>query len=194
LTDHENHTQGKLNKFLESLYSRGKYPISTVYRTIYHEIRRKNNYKVSSGTFEELITKKAIGKSGFETILKGIGIKTDLDEGWATIETRLNVEGIPINSIIKIKREWKRCELDRMDATNDSIQKMVIAVRSAISSLLDCGSLKELIDKGYQACSPLPQVKKALRNQDYIKAMILMEYYEHHQLTETDQKSEEEES
>lgn len=189
LGDHETHTKGKLNEFLEDLFTNRKFQLSTIYRAISDEIKRKNDYEKRLSTFSELIDKKSIGRSQFQKMLDGLGVKTDLDEAWNTLETRLHSEAYPLPELLGIKRQWKRYEIDRMDATNLTTQQFQTVIQSFVSSAQSDLTLSALVETGYQSCSQEPSFSRTFPNASYVKAAILMEYYEQLELSEANSKS-----
>lgn len=188
LSDHEAHTKGKLNEFLDSLYKERKFQLSTIYRTLFDEVRRKNNHDIKPKTFQELIEKKSIGKSTFDSMLGDLGLASDFDEAWSLFQGRLHSEHYPLTSMVKIKQEWTRCEIERMDATNFVIQELRKLVKKVVSELKTAPNLTELLDSGLTSCLNKRAFTQSLRSPEYVKAMILFEFYEHQKLSETRSK------
>jgi hypothetical protein len=188
LGDHEKHTKGKLSDFLETTFSERNFKVGPIHRTVFDEIRRKNNYSEDINSFDELVKHKSIGRSRFEEILQTIGVQTDFDEAWATFEARLNVEGFPFGQLLKIKNEWRRCEVDRMDSGNLVIQRIVTTARTAVQQAKETKTLSSLVTEASLYCEQNLQKFSTLHSSEYIMAMVLMEYYEQ-QLPATDSKS-----
>jgi hypothetical protein len=79
---------------------------------------------------------------------------------------------------LKLKQEWRQCELDRMNPTNDVMQELAKKVRARVENYaVDDGALQPLLD------ALIPQVNTATTQRsfisiDYLSALILMEFYE----------------
>jgi hypothetical protein len=180
LKDHSTHARGKLNDYLNHRFSGRKFNITTIYRVLYDELKGRNNRKFVKGDFVDLVTQKGVSRKSFEQALVDTGVHKDLDEGWQSIEAQLRHEGVSLKEILTLKSEWRRCELDRMDPTNDVVQEIVKRVRVSVASYNGSDTLQGLLDAVVPQCDRLP-VFSGIKTIAYLRAMILMEFYEQQQ-------------
>ncbi len=181
LHDHSIHTRGKLNYYIKEKNPYLKLNIETIYLTLHDEIKRRNNYEWDIGQSEELLRNKAMSKSQFVSILEGICRSADVSGNWELIRPQLRSEGEPIPCISRIKEAWNIYEVQRMDKTNTLIQKMRDAVVEIMDRVDACDydkNLRELIKIVSEEYNALRPVREPFINDDYIKAIVLMEYCE----------------
>ncbi|MGD0918154.1 MAG: DUF4297 domain-containing protein [Thermodesulfobacteriota bacterium] len=192
LQDHETHAKGKVAEFLEAMLPGRKHAVSAVYRVIFDGVRQRTGYEGPIKTFGELQSLKGIARSTLDALLEEIGGKVDPEELWEEIRERLVAEGVPALEVHRIGIAWHRYEIDRMDDTKESLQRLRMEVASWCAEI--CGAdpsiaLKEL---GRQICSRARLLRIAgAYSSEFFHAVALMETYEIESLPETDTKSEE---
>lgn len=132
ITGHDKYTKGELIEFLERMYPDGKFRPGAIYRTIFDEIKRKTSYEWEVSDYADILKHKAISKREFQKLLdNSIGIGTDLDDVWAMVESRLQIERVPFFILQRLKENWRKTELAMMDPTNNYFHE----VRKHIASL-----------------------------------------------------------
>jgi hypothetical protein len=177
LKDHSTHTRGKLGDYLNDRYPMRKFNTKMIYTVLSDELKRRNNRKFEEDSFVELVKQKAVSRRTFDQALTQIGIKRDLDEAWNSIEAQLRQEGMSLKQILRLKQEWRQCELDRMNPTNDVMQELAKKVRVCVSDYHGSDPLQTLLDSIIPQCGPATK-PTGLISVEYLSALILMEFYE----------------
>ncbi|TSB45571.1 DUF4297 domain-containing protein [Alkalicoccobacillus porphyridii] len=179
VNDRETYVRGKLGVFLEELNPNGKFRVGLIYKSIFDEVKRKNNYEYDLDQFEDLIKHKSIGRSMFEHILSNVDIENKYEELWNMTERQLLAEGIPIRVRLNLRSSWDKYEIQKMDLSN----QYLLFVKNKIKRTLEPYIEDTTILKLYQGILE-PTYKKFLVTEPnciydefFIKAIILMEYY-----------------
>ncbi len=176
----DSYAMGEIVRFLDKIDPHGKHNVATIYRALLDEIRIRNNYEWEVVKLSELIEKKSISSRYFSGMISSICRKCDLDEIWANnINSRLQNEGETIPKAIKIREQWKRYEVERMQCgSNDTLLKIKNRIIEIIKQDYENESLRlrdrlyKVLDN-YKASKPCDD---SIYSEDYIKAIILMEY------------------
>ncbi|QLY81901.1 DUF4297 domain-containing protein [Clostridium intestinale] len=177
LTDHENHTIGKLSKFLENLYSDKNFRVGVIYRTLFDEIKRKNNYAFDIDKYDDLVEHKSIGQNQFTNMLNIILPKINLESTWNNIEQRLNTEKLSILEIKKISRSWLKYQVERMNLGSDTLQNIRIEITKIISKS-ESTTYSKLMQESLDIFYSTYDGDYSLYDEYYLKAIILMEFCE----------------
>lgn len=132
ITGHDKYTKGELIEFLERMYPDGKFRPGAIYRAIFEEIKRKTNYEWEVSDYADILKHKAISRREFQKLLdSSIGVGTDLDDVWAMVEYRLQIERVPFFILQRLKENWRKTELSMMDPTNNyflEVRKHIVAL------------------------------------------------------------------
>lgn len=178
INDREAYVKGKLIDFLEELNPNGKFRVGLIYRAIFDEIKRRNNYEYNIDSFDDLIKYKSIGKTFFSSILQNFDLDNRSEELWDFTQQWLAKENIPFSEVFHLKNAWRKFEIDRMNLANNYLQQtrdivrgIVAPYKSSTISLLN----EELLAPCYQKF--IQSQSERIYTQYYIKAIILMEYY-----------------
>jgi len=182
LNDSATHTQGKIVDFLRELYPDGKFNIASVYRMLFDEIKRRAANDKDITTYDDLVTKKGIGKSEFDRIIKATGIHKDFDQIWSSIEIELLQEKRSFQERKSIKQKWRELEIERMNPNNDILAKVIGQVQYQISNAVKNGEFHEMsigqcMDITFFRTRDSHEVLKTY-NEYFVKAIILSELYE----------------
>lgn len=186
---HETYVKGRLVEYFEEIAPGKSHPVAPAYRVLLEEVRRRTNHEGQLADFAEIKARKGIGRSTVEKMLSAFVSKIDLVEAWREISQHLTAEGVPPIVMRKLKNEWSRYEVERMDPANESLQKL----RERISSFAKSVA-KTADDISWNHLCDLVSIQIGethLYTSDYIKAMTLMETYENLALPQTDTLSEE---
>lgn len=180
LHDHSGHAKGKVAEFLDGLLHGKKLPVVAVYRALYDEVRRKTNVEANPATFDELRDRKGIGKTLLEGMLVNLAAVTDLDAIWTEIRERLVHEQMSALSVKDIGRAWSRYEIDRMDASNETLGELRMRVIGCSQEIIGRNKDVSLSELANQVCQRTV-IAGATHGYEpsYVKAMVLMEAYVH---------------
>ena len=182
LEDSKVHTQGKITDFFESQYPGKKLNAPTIYKMLFDEVKRRSNYNKDIITFEELLSKKAIGRNEFERILNATGIIVDYNEIWRSAEATLQLEGMKFQNLQELRKAWTRMEVEKMNPANDFLIKISQHVKSIIAEQNITGSMSNLSlleSINYVSNIFLTTNKISIGYpKDFINAIILFELYE----------------
>jgi hypothetical protein len=176
LADHENHTKGKLNAALESLFPGTNYPLSAAYRALMGEITARNNNREQCSSYKDFLTKKSISKSRFDEILKSCGIAPK-QPNWLSAESRLNAEHVPFALLQQLKNEWDGAILDRFEKRTTIYLRFWERVRAASESVKNNASLLSALDIALDDIKSHIKAEWAYSDL-YIKACVLIYLYE----------------
>jgi hypothetical protein len=180
LRDHDRHTLGHLVDFLERKYPGRRIDHQTLHRTLFAEIRERTNHCVPCSDTEDLFKKKSIDRKTFQLMLDEAGVAHDANAMWQAAESQLLRESISPARLMRLKTEWRRHEIDRMNRSDVALA----ALRSTIRSLMDAWmedeslDLMTVLDQGFDACMRVHPQDTKLRGRDYINATTLSIYFE----------------
>ena len=182
LEDSQSHTKGKISEFLETLFPDKKFHVSSVYRMLFDEVKRRANYNKDILSYDELLASKAIGKSQFENIINATGINKNYDEIWGRLEFSLQNCGLQFQEVKKIKQAWSKLELERMDPNNNYLFKLIniisiISKEQEAKGLFDFMNLADIVESVLSAFLSAITIPLSYDN-SFIKAIILSEIYE----------------
>lgn len=182
LNDSHTYTQGKIASFLEHNYPKKKQNVPMLYRQLFNEVKRKSNYNKDILSFDDLINNKAIGKSYFQNILDICGAAKDFDSTWKNIEILLSNEGTKFSQIKKLRNDWKKAEIERLEPNNAILSSIINRTKSiikqlAVSAILENKTLLECVSIILVEYEKNP-TKQEIYNKEFINALIISELYE----------------
>lgn len=135
LEDHTAITKGKLVEFFEREYPENTVHVALIYKTIFDEIRRKTNCEQSCTNPHELIEKKAISQSEFQSIIGIVLTGRTANELWADANQMLIAEGFKLLEIRTHRSHWQRYVVDRMNTTDESLMMLKKRVNSCLEDV-----------------------------------------------------------
>ncbi|ACU60972.1 DUF4297 domain-containing protein [Chitinophaga pinensis] len=128
LDDSATHAKGVITNLLELLYPNENFNISSIYRSIFDEIRRKANYSKSITSFSELVAKKAIGRSEFSNMLNAVTFLDKSAKTWERVMNDLDSCSVPFIEKKKINDGYKKLKLEQLDPTNNFLSNLWKAI------------------------------------------------------------------
>lgn len=137
LQDHSSHTKGKIIKFLEDIGHDKTANATALYRVLFDSVKNKTNIEASIDDYQELLAKKGIGKSYIDKMIQTIASSKDVNEMWTLLQNALSHEGVAPVKLMKIKHDWEKFDIDRLDPLNEVIQDLRKQARAAVSSITD---------------------------------------------------------
>ncbi|MGN7170713.1 DUF4297 domain-containing protein [Paenibacillus cellulositrophicus] len=177
INDREPYVIGKLSEFLEKINPHGKFKMSLIYKSIFDEIKRKNNYEWAINEFEEIIKHKSISKSYFQNILNQFDIENNCESMWDYTHALLVNEKVPPNVYMGLKNAWRCVEIERMKPNNQyyrEIRENAASIISAIPPETVSDLYSNLIEPAYKQFT---LSNKTIYDEWFIKVTLLMEFY-----------------
>jgi hypothetical protein len=176
LDDHSRHATGRLSDFLDRHFPGHSFPVSAVYRAIFSEIQRKHNYEWDISSLDALLKNKAITRDQFQEMLNKLSMKARFSTLWTSIQSQLSTEGEPYSNILAIKSACTTLEVDRMDRTNQVLQKIQTAAGKFAQTFhtpVAQSTLRQMLEDGLKALA-LKKIKGAsCYDINYLKAILL---------------------
>lgn len=179
---HNEITSSKLNKLIEQKYTSDiKYNPSLAYRTIFDEIKRRNNIEKTPNNFEELIKYKAVTKADFDKFLHIVITEPNKISLLKTkIFNVLDNNGINTSERIKLNGSWKDVEIELLKINNNFFIKTKTIIGKIIidnEDLLD-NNIIDSIDLIYsQLLKNDIILKQNIYSEYFLKLLILIEIY-----------------
>jgi hypothetical protein len=166
---------------MERLFPERPFRIPAVYRTLFSEIQRRSNYDRPLGSSSDVLTRKAITKAEFEQMLQQVAPSPELSSIVPEICSYLAKDDIDIHVIGRIRKEFTKYEVARMNASDTVLSIARASVSQAISDLESSGLMpKAVLDKLdiiLRRCSlQLDPIKKT-KSLEFCQAMILASLY-----------------
>lgn len=137
LQDHSSHTKGKIIKFLEDIGHDKTANALALYRVLFDSVKNKTNIEASIADYNELLAKKGIGKSYIDKMIQTIASSKDVNEMWTLLQSALSQEGVSPLKLVKIKHDWEKFDIDRLDPLNEVVQDLRKQVITAVSSVTE---------------------------------------------------------
>lgn len=180
--DHEKHIRGILHNFFEKLFgSDHSIPVSPWYQSISDQIKVKNNYPSEQiKSFDDLIRNKCIKKSEIEDFVQRVNHSHNGSDNWDLIKSKLQMEGLGFQELIKLQNSWKKYTSDRLDYDNEALKSLEIDIANAISvaSLGAAPRLKDVISIIRKDTSKKLSNVTSIFDKHYIDTIILWQYCE----------------
>lgn len=176
---HSELTQQKLIKHIEKKSGDIKYSPSLAYRTIFDEVKRRNNIEKELQSFDELVKYKSISKQEFEHIIQVVTTQPDKFEILKQeIVSRLDSENVSFGFRRFFKSNWKNIEIEYLKPKNLLFKRIASKTERIIDdneSVLP-NKLIDSMEFILNELSKIDEVKNQLIfNEDYLKMMILKE-------------------
>lgn len=178
IDDRETYVTGKLSHFLEELNPEGTFKISLVYKTLFDEIKRKNNYEGEINDFETLAKHKGISKPYFSSIVSEFTKSNKVEKAWQMIQTKLNSENVPMLEIFELSNTWDTYHVEKIDRANLRLQEL----KKSISRIVESHRSEnfglfysEFVLKVYGIFQE--KNNEELYSEHYIKVIIISEYF-----------------
>lgn len=182
LNGHATHAQGKLAEFLERMYPARAIPIPTLYRVLITEISRKTNSEFTGASFQDLVSRRGITRSLFQSILDNLRDPKELDPILAQVNHLLTVEGYSFADLEALSADCKKFEIDRMDPTNESLNSLRQFVKKTMDDMKERGSYRTLTQKLSMVvaqCRDSQNTQHQFYSDTYLKAMAILVQYEY---------------
>lgn len=182
LDDSSTHAKGKVDTFINDLFPGKKFNSASVYRMLYDEVKRRSNYTKDILNYNDLLLNKAIAKSEFDKIIKATGIEKDYAELWKRIEGVLYSDGLPFSDLKRLKQNWDKLEIERMNPTNSILFNLIKQSKDLISKEESAKGFDKL--KLFECVTKVSSQMKISKNEslsyddNFIQAIILAEIYE----------------
>lgn len=182
INEHEAITKNLLNNFIEEKFSSEvKYNPSLLYRSIFDEVNRKNNFEKTINNLDEVLKYKAIDKEHFEKILSiTITEPNKLDKLKEVIFTQLNNANIDISELLEFKEAWCDIEVELLKINNNYF----IQTKGLISKILKekrdllKNNLLTALDLVYLEFKKEKKDKhEYMYSEHFLKIIILLEIY-----------------
>jgi Cap4 dsDNA endonuclease len=174
LIAHDIFTRGKLSDFLDNMNPSLKYNIPVIYKTLIHEIRRRNDYSKPDLTFAQMRTFKGIGKSEFTDMIKIVAVDDRCERAWDQVSTTLTTEGVNFKSRQSLKRAWQKVETQRATFENAAFRRLMQVVSDL--GVVERESLYTTVE------ASLSDLKAKFRDDisfddDFLRAVLLMKIH-----------------
>lgn len=182
LDDHANHTVGKLEAFLSKTRPGRVYSVSTLYRTLFDEVRRRSNYEWDATSLDAILKNKALSRSQFQSLIDSVPEAKTFETFWTQASTQLTLDGVPFPTILSLRRACQSHEVARMDASNPLEKQMATAAQTeyaAIASDPAMGTLRAIMEAAAERVLQGKIPGSAVYNRTSIRAMVLMAIYEY---------------
>lgn len=192
--NHDVFTKGKLVDFFSTLAPKKLVAIDIAYKTLFDEVKRKNNFEITCSSFDELKETKGIGRKEFNQMVSTFLSYTSNSEYWNQANSILLSEGYNFSSIRKIKSAWSKYTVEIMNTFDDDLNQVRAKILSEIQSYEKENhdfSIKQLI----QEVKPHINFSKVttLDNEPYMEeASIIYEVIVNESIQEANPKSKEE--
>lgn len=177
LRDAESHGVGKLEEFLSRLFPHRKLRYRAIYRALLGEVSRRTGNEDLPSSYGSLIRDRAIDRDTVDNCLRQAGVHDDPDESWDIVKRFMVAEGWSPILIRRIRQEWVRYEVERMDPEKVALQEMRKRVDAIIRSTSRAGDepLRDVL-ASIEARLALTEDDLRALGADCIRAMILFEY------------------
>lgn len=179
---HSEITRDKLERTLEKKFSSDlKYNPLLAYRTIYDEIKRKNNVEKPISSFDEIIKHKAITKKEFEEMLRIVAVEPNRFQILQDrIFSALDASNISISERIRIAEAFKDVKIEFFKIDNPFFKECCQLINKCIKDNLDLLNIPivdsiEILSDKVKNLSELKNQK--LYNDYFLKGVILKEIY-----------------
>jgi len=178
LQDHSSHTKGKVIKFLEDIGQDKTSYASAIYRVLFDSVKNKTNFEGTMKSHEELLAKKGIGKSYLDNMIQTIVSSKDVNDMWTMLQGALSSENVSVVKVVKIKQEWDRFDIERMNPLNELVQELRTKVRSAVDSIIAIDENITVINLAAEVIKIIDKKLSEKFSDNYILAVAFREMYE----------------
>ncbi len=194
LDDTESHTLGRLARFLEEHFPK-VVDANALLKTLLREANRRSCKEAHPASEAELYAERSIARADLAKMLTDAGAYVGLDALRDSIERRLNADGVPPGVVVRTLLECETYWLDRRADSSallaDSRQQVMERVRELLSAAPESAST--LSDVVGRCLAPKTQELGALegaKSTTYMKAMVMVEFYEQSHVPPADSQPE----
>lgn len=175
VSGHDKYVRGELGDFLERSYPPPrKFRLGAIYRALFEEIKRRTNYEWEIEDYNAILKYKAISKREFQTLLDtSVAVGKDFDEVWKMIETRLQVEAVPLSEIHRIRNGWTTTEVRQMEPTDSYFHAARTRIATMSMPFRSATGLYSAVLEVYRQYSESGE--EYIYDEHEVKAMILWE-------------------
>ncbi|WZX23365.1 DUF4297 domain-containing protein [Myxococcus stipitatus] len=139
-TGHDKSAIGVIATYLEYRYGTSEsFPVAAIHRSLFDEIRRRSNREGVWDDLDLLIKQKGVSRSDFEKLLSKVHPRRDAESQWLELSKELESAGISIRRRIRISNFWHRYRVDRIDESNEILQRRRDAVVAILEQLIAAG-------------------------------------------------------
>lgn len=178
--DSSGHALGKVERFLSRRAPMRKRHAEPFYRTLFTEVTRLSDHVAPVTSYDEFLQYKALSRDRVEGFVEMTVADLDLDQGWTSLESRLNSEGLAYSRILAIHSAWRHYEVDRLDVRLRPITKLRSAVNAWIATHPTFSRLTDVLNE-LETDDHVRTARSNLFSVDYTAAVALMEIYERHE-------------
>ncbi|NVJ17472.1 DUF4297 domain-containing protein [Myxococcus sp. AM010] len=139
-TGHDKSAIGVIATYLEYRYGTSEsFPVAAIHRSLFDEIRRRSNREGTWDDLDLLLKQKGVSRSDFEKLLSKVHPRRDAESQWLELSKELESAGISIRRRIRISNSWHRYRVDRIDESNEILQRRRDAVVAVIEKMIADG-------------------------------------------------------
>lgn len=191
---HDIYAKGKLVDFFAAVSPRKGIDIDLVYKTLFDEVKRKNDAEGVFSNFNELKNRKGIGRTTFSEMVKAFTNHSSNSKLWNEANSMLTAEGYKYSVIRSIRTSWNKYTIEVINASDDDLQYIRQVIRCEIRNFEQGNQIYDLKDL-IAYVKPVVDFKKvpSLHGEAFIEeAAILYEAMSYDSVQEIDKKLEEE--
>ncbi|MGR0480864.1 MAG: hypothetical protein ACTFAL_05525 [Candidatus Electronema sp. V4] len=131
---HDTFTKGKLVDFFSNIKTGKAVAIDIAYKTLFDEVKRKNNTEMCCSNFDELKKAKGISYNEFNKIVSTFISYASNSESWNNASDTLSSEGFSFSTIRKIKSAWGEYTIEIMNTFDTDLNDIRSKILSEIQS------------------------------------------------------------
>jgi hypothetical protein len=132
--DHSAHAKGRFLDFLEKNSIPTK-EVSATFRSLLYELQKRSNCESAFSASEDLKSKKGFSRDEFSKLLDQMKKASETDR-WVTISHQLTADGLDLVSLRAWQRAWATYRVERLDYSNEILQKTAQTVGEAVDQCL----------------------------------------------------------
>lgn len=193
LNDHTSHSKGRLVEFLDKLFPGKNISITPAYNSLFDEVRRRTNEEQLCNNFDDILNKKGMGKSEFESILNLFNEQAETFNLWNETNYRLISEQCPQLKINNIRYHWKTYLVNKMDASNEDLHKLSNIIKRILIQIWITSPNTKLIDLAREIRKK-DELKDHINiyNDEYLDTVIIYEAMHNDSIQKTNSEYSEE--
>lgn len=174
LSSYEDTVMGRMVKKMETLGIPSTIEKTrSIYNTILGEIRRINNIEKMAQSVDELMRRKSISKKDFLNWISRLKIEMP-DDLWNQVHIDLITDGFKPLEIIKIHKQWKKYQIERMNVEALGLQNLAERVHKIFEET-EFSNCKDCVEYIYSKIYIEPDAK--IYNKEYLYALIIKEMF-----------------
>ncbi|WP_075336019.1 DUF4297 domain-containing protein [Archangium gephyra] len=173
-TGHDQSAIGVIATYLEHRYGTSEsFPVAAIHRSLFDEIRRRSNREGTWDDLDLLLKQKGVSRSDFEKLLSKVHPRRDAESQWLELSKELESASIPVRRRIRIGNFWHRYRVERIDESNEILQRRRDAVVAVIEQLIMAG-IEDVSTVLSEVSAKIPADQSF--DSDYTCAMALYEF------------------